>query len=161
MMDKSWIYIRDRTSKAYIYGVEQFVDFAYLNKAQDATIYCPCMKCCNRYYVKRNVAREHIIVDSFLPNYRSRVNHGERYVPLNEDQHVNARKYADVRDDMIGMIHEAIGIPNTSSESPINEHNEGPNVATKEFLKLLQNTVSYILGVRHSLHSHSWFICCI
>ena len=139
MMDKSWIHIRDRTSKAYIDGVEQFLDFAYTNKAQDATIYCPCKKCCNRYYVKRGVAREHIIVDGFLPNYRSWVSHGERYVPINEDQHVDAREYADVRDDMVEMINEAIGIPNTSPGSPANEHNEGPNKATKEFLKLLQD----------------------
>ena len=92
MMDKSWIHIRDRTSKAYIDGVEQFLDFAYTNKAQDATIYCPCKKCCNRYYVKRGVAREHIIVDGFLPNYRSWVSHGERYVPINEYQHVDDRE---------------------------------------------------------------------
>ena len=51
MMDKSRINIRDRTSKAYIDGVEQFLDFAYSKKAHDATIYCSCKKCGNRYFV--------------------------------------------------------------------------------------------------------------
>ena len=70
------------------------------------------------------------------------MSHGEHYVPINEDQHVNAREYADVRDDMIGMIHEVIEIINASIRSPINEHNEGPNEATREFLKLLQDVES-------------------
>ena len=83
-MDKSWIGLRDRTSKAYLDGVEQFLNYAYTNKAQDDVIYCPYKKCVNRYFVKQGIAREHIIVNGFLPNYRSWVSHGERYVPINK-----------------------------------------------------------------------------
>ena len=70
-MDKSWIGLRDRTSKVYLDGVEHFLAYAYANMAQDDVIYCPCKKCANRYFVKQEIAREHIIVNGFLPNYRS------------------------------------------------------------------------------------------
>ena len=52
---------------------------------------------------------------------------------------MDAREDADARDNIFKMINEAIGIPNTSSRSHVNEPNEGPNEATKEFLKVLQD----------------------
>ena len=67
-------------------------------------IYCPCKKCANCYFVKQGIAREHIITNDFLPNYRSWVSHGERYVRINRrDQYTKASEDLNTRDDMVDM----------------------------------------------------------
>ena len=71
------------------------------------------------------------------------MSHGERYILINRrDQYTEAREDLNTRDDMVGMIHDAMGIPSTSNGSPINEgpnDTMGPNDATREFLKLLHD----------------------
>ncbi|KAK1273541.1 hypothetical protein QJS04_geneDACA018291 [Acorus gramineus] len=65
-MDKIWIHLQNRISQTYINGLEKFLDFAYTNKPLNSMIDCPCKQCCNRYLVKRDVAREHIIIKGFF-----------------------------------------------------------------------------------------------
>ncbi|KAK1270365.1 hypothetical protein QJS04_geneDACA024629 [Acorus gramineus] len=76
-MDKSWIDSQNRISQAYMNGVKKFLEFAYNDKPLKSMIYCPCKQCCNRYLMTQVVAREHIIINGFLLNYKIWTSHGE------------------------------------------------------------------------------------
>jgi len=112
-MDKSWIDLRNRTSDVYIEGVDMFLDFAYQNNPSDSEtrIYCPCKKCTNRYLLERNIAREHIIINGFLQKYKTWNFHGESCHSQIYSVDCSVNHSSNIRDDMIGMIHEAAGIP--------------------------------------------------
>lgn len=69
---KSWVDLSDRVSPVYIEGVEKFLNVAFAKKDPNASIYCSCRKCVNHYFVERNVAKEHIIVNGFLTKYKIR-----------------------------------------------------------------------------------------
>ncbi|VVA40571.1 PREDICTED: transposon [Prunus dulcis] len=142
-MDKSWIDLTDRSSNQYLNGLESFLDFAFDNSLGDTRIYCPCKKCYNRYFVTREVARAHIIVDGFWSKYKNWT-HGQRHQSLYVDKYMGNSSASVVDDDIIGMVHEAFEHPNLDSSmrndgSTENEYGEGPNDETTNYFKLLQD----------------------
>ncbi|KAA8521661.1 hypothetical protein F0562_012349 [Nyssa sinensis] len=113
-MDKSWINLEYRLDESYVKGANEYLKFAMANKLPGSEIYCPCTKCQNIKLVQEKVAYEHIIVNGFLRNYKNWIYHGE---PLCTDVRDNdaARRpnlESSICDDMVGMIHDAFGIPN-------------------------------------------------
>ncbi|CAN6676733.1 unnamed protein product [Malus baccata var. baccata] len=143
-MDKSWIDLNDRSSDQFNYGLEHFLEFAFDNNKGHTRIYCPCKKCYNRYFVTREVAKAHIIVDGFMPNYRNWIHHGETNQPLYSEQGIGNNTPSAFVDDMFGMVQEAFGHSNVdpnmeNDQSTENEHSEGPNDETRKYFKLLQD----------------------
>uniref|UniRef100_M1DKV6 Retrotransposon protein, Ty3-gypsy subclass n=1 Tax=Solanum tuberosum TaxID=4113 RepID=M1DKV6_SOLTU len=66
---KDWMDLA-RYSKPYIDGVESFLDFAYsYGDPQGEEIQCPCAKCCNIRWTRRNVVYDHLIFYGFVKGY--------------------------------------------------------------------------------------------
>lgn len=55
-----------RPGDDYLAGVNGFLDFAYTGKSANAKIHCPCVKCVNRFLLKRNTVYEHLVCDGML-----------------------------------------------------------------------------------------------
>lgn len=143
-MDKSWIDSPNRMSVEYIAGIDQFLTFAYSNRHESLVICCPCRSCGNRYNLSRQVVRAHLTSKGFLKNYKNWVYHGEAYVPLHGSQVNETVVDLDIRDDMVGMVREAVGIPNVGAsvnfdEQNLNDLGTGPNEETKTYFKLLES----------------------
>ncbi|KAA8515604.1 hypothetical protein F0562_018785 [Nyssa sinensis] len=113
-MDKSWIDLEYRLDESYVKGVNEFLNFAMANKLPGSEIYCPCRKCQNIKLVQEKVAYEHIIVNGFLQNYKNWIYHGEPLCTNGRDNDAATRpnSKSSMCDDMVGMIHDAFGIPN-------------------------------------------------
>lgn len=76
-MDKEWTKL-PRFSREFINGVESFLDFAYTKgRPIGGEIFCPCAKCKNHCWTRRNVVYDHLIAKGFLKGYNVWVNHGE------------------------------------------------------------------------------------
>ncbi|KAF7132692.1 hypothetical protein RHSIM_Rhsim09G0115800 [Rhododendron simsii] len=100
--------------------------------------------CGNRYNLARVVVREHLISNGFLRNYKNWVYHGESFIPLHGSQEKESVLDSDIRDDMVGMVREAIGIPYVeagvnSDEQDAHNLGSGPNEETKAYFKLLES----------------------
>ena len=75
-----------RYSKEYIDGIESFLDFAYsYGDPHGEKIQCPCAKCCNILWNRRNVVYDHLICHGFIKGYTRWINHGEWDIKLNVD----------------------------------------------------------------------------
>ena len=139
-MDKSWIYIKNKLDPKYIQGTDEFIEFAYLNKPLGSKVYCPCKKCVNLRFETRKGIRDHIIIHGFDTNYTRWTIHGEPINPFNGNE-TNVNQGSNEKDDMIGLVHEALGVPRhdgsfAENEIPKNTSME-PNEETKNFFKLL------------------------
>ncbi|KAG8363709.1 hypothetical protein BUALT_Bualt19G0050600 [Buddleja alternifolia] len=144
-MDKSWIDSSETFSAEYISGVAHFLEFAFTGKLSGSRIYCPCTKCKNRFTKKKDDVREHCLLYGFEKRYKNWRYHGEAYVPLHRNE-TNEHIISDNRDDIVGMVHEAVKIPSTNvdvgfSQTSNNEMNE----ETKNFFKLLQDAETELL----------------
>ncbi|KAG8384356.1 hypothetical protein BUALT_Bualt04G0109600 [Buddleja alternifolia] len=145
IMDKSWIDSSETFSAEYISGVAHFLEFAFTGKLSGSRIYCPCTKCKNRFTKKKDDVREHCLLYDFEKRYKNWRYHGEAYVPLHRNE-TNEHIISDNRDDIVGMVHEAVKIPSTNvdvgfSQTSNNEMNE----ETKNFFKLLQDAETELL----------------
>lgn len=117
-MDKNWIDLPNRMSIDYVNGIDNFLRFAYNNRDESLSISCPCRFCSNRYNFSREVVREHLISNGFVKKYKNWIHHGESYVQLHGNQE-NPTLMADsvTRDDVVGMVQEALGIPHIGVEN--------------------------------------------
>ncbi|XP_049399799.1 uncharacterized protein LOC125863867 [Solanum stenotomum] len=110
-------------------------------------------------FVRKDLIVEHIVVDGFLTSYTSWIFHGEKSSsPICVDQ-------LDTGDEMQDMLHEAFGIPPTSSFVDMdtsgtdglgssNQHNRGFDKKTGEFFKLLKEVERELYsGSKYSLLS--------
>ncbi|XP_006355762.1 uncharacterized protein [Solanum tuberosum] len=136
LMDKSWINILNRLDPLYENGAKEFLHFASLDRPDASAILCPCRKCRNMKFVRKDLIVEHIVVDGFLTSYTSWIYHGEE---LFSSKLVNQ---LDKGDEMQDMLHEAFGIPPTSNFVDMdtsaegfdgsNQHNMGFDKKTEE-----------------------------
>jgi len=83
-MDKSWIRM-PRTTKEYLVGLNQFLEFAFKNGAIEDRIKCPCPQCCFGKWQTRAVVFDHLICKPFPQNYVIWVMHGETTVLQNSE----------------------------------------------------------------------------
>ena len=81
-LNKAWIKKNDRTSLGYINGVNQFLDFAFLNareKDRDSnTIRCPCNNCRNIFFLKKPEVRLDLLKWGMYEKYTFWEFHGEK-----------------------------------------------------------------------------------
>ncbi|KAA8535744.1 hypothetical protein F0562_030754 [Nyssa sinensis] len=142
-MDKSWINLEYRLDESYVKGANEFLKFAMANKLPGSEIYCPCTKCQNIKLVQEKVAYEHIIVNGFLRNYKNWIYHGEPLCTDGRDNDAARRPNLEssICDDMVGMIHDAFGIPNMDDvvDDEPSQTMEGPDIETEAYFKLLKD----------------------
>ena len=136
-MDKSWINIRNRCDPLYKKGAEAFVKFASDNRPGAATILCPCKKCRNMLFVKKDDVVDHIIVHGFITSYTCWTFHGESSSSSSRNSESN------IGDEMQEMIHDAFGISPSFPFSDMDDHDErqhreGPNLEAKKFFNLIK-----------------------
>ncbi|CAN1784573.1 hypothetical protein LINPERHAP1_LOCUS16616 [Linum perenne] len=142
-MDKSWIDLPNRHSRIYYDGIDKFLSFAYINRDSRSRIYCPCKKCENRYMYARLVVQQHIRDNGFWKKYKTWEKHGEVEGAMNcMVEQDNDSDYME--DDMVRLVHEALGGPGIDAADHTNEENQsepplGPNESTKRFFKLLES----------------------
>ncbi|WMV58364.1 hypothetical protein MTR67_051749 [Solanum verrucosum] len=151
LMDKSWINILNRLDPLYENGAKKFLHFASLDRPDASAILCPCRKCRNMKFVRKDLIVEHIVVDGFLTSYTSWIYHGEE---LFSSKLVNQ---LDKGDEMQDMLHETFGIPptsnfvdkDTSAEGfdGSNQHNMGFDKKTEEFFSLLKEVEQLLKDV--------------
>ncbi|KAK9166918.1 hypothetical protein Scep_002109 [Stephania cephalantha] len=123
-------------------GYEQFLDFAYANNETKEKIYCPCKECCNRFLKSREKVKGHLILNGFLNHYKNWIYHGESNTPSNCYKD-NEERHKSFHDDMVGMVHDAFGIPNIDDAETGNSSEStqvfGPNEETKSLFNLIKD----------------------
>ncbi|KAK3032822.1 hypothetical protein RJ639_035428, partial [Escallonia herrerae] len=76
-MDKEWLNL-PRASQASHQGVNRFLDFAFRNVGTSSgEILCPCTRCVNGLFQKRDTVEEHLVMRGFANHYRIWTDHGE------------------------------------------------------------------------------------
>ncbi|KAL3532828.1 hypothetical protein ACH5RR_006349 [Cinchona calisaya] len=143
-MDKSWIDVEDIHSQEYITGFRKFLEFATKNWTDKSKIYCPCIRCRNRYLRSVRDVNDHYRFEGFHKPYKIWVHHGEAYASLQENQNDQFVIHSDSGGDVIGMLEDAMGMhidrvdENKTSGDP-RDQLPMPNEETMQFLKLLEN----------------------
>ncbi|KAI8541932.1 hypothetical protein RHMOL_Rhmol08G0099000 [Rhododendron molle] len=115
-MDKSWIHIKNRLDPAYVQGVESFIEFAYANRLPEAKIYCPCKKCVNLKFETRTGVKEHIIINGYDTKY-TRWTYHEELSASSSGSAMDVNHESDFMDDMVGLVHDAFGIPRQEDDA--------------------------------------------
>ncbi|WMV49767.1 hypothetical protein MTR67_043152 [Solanum verrucosum] len=103
-----------RYSKEYIEGVESFLDFAYsYGDPQEEEIQCPCAKCCNIRWTRRNV-----ICYGFVKGNTRWINHGEWDIKLNVNDDMDySRDVIDgLLNDQFRDVAQAEGVYDSPNE---------------------------------------------
>ncbi|XP_062118305.1 uncharacterized protein LOC133831919 [Humulus lupulus] len=86
MMDKSWIFQKNRLSVEYFDGLKSFIKLSTLHLNGENKIRCPCVSCMNLYYHDLETIERHIFVKGFYTKYLMWEFHGEDITEVNEDQ---------------------------------------------------------------------------
>ncbi|KAM3320698.1 hypothetical protein P3S67_007900 [Capsicum chacoense] len=96
---KDWMDL-PRYSAEYEKGVKSFLDFSYTyGDPQREEIQCPCDKCCNVRWTRRDVVYNHLIGRGFVDGYKRWINHREWEIDLNGDNHID-----NSNDDIDGLL---------------------------------------------------------
>nr|XP_051215102.1 uncharacterized protein LOC127332797 [Lolium perenne] len=131
-----------RPSDEYLAGVKGFLDFAYVGKKADTKINCPCVKCVNRFLLKRDDVYGHLVCDGMLLGYTVWGCHGETaaYISANKRKRSKGER-KNLNSNMHQLVHDAFG--NADNEPPVNDRDgpnllePGPDSETQAFFDLL------------------------
>lgn len=143
--DREWMYnMADDDgylSTSYSTKVDSFLDYVFSNEeyVDKDGIKCPCAKCYNKFYKKRNVVRFHLLKYGFTPNYTCWSKHGETSSSFqHEGQSPNPMEDDDV-DGCTQMVMDAMGptIFNSVSFEPNSSNEQAPNSSAKGFYDML------------------------
>ncbi|KAH1122276.1 hypothetical protein J1N35_005436 [Gossypium stocksii] len=140
-MDRTWMNL-SRVSDEYRNGVQTFLNFAFQNTSQENMILCPCKKCGNINWHYREVVYEHLIVDSFIREYKRWIFHGEctssrTSAMINMPYPQSAYHQSVKEDDMEGMLRDAFNMRNDGLQSfppdlvAFDDYNFGGNTFTE------------------------------
>ncbi|XP_062099714.1 uncharacterized protein LOC133805548 [Humulus lupulus] len=86
MMDKNWIFQKNRLSVEYFDGLKSFIKLSTLYLNGENKIRCPCVSCMNLYYHDLETIERHIFVKGFYSKYVAWEYHGEDITEVNEDR---------------------------------------------------------------------------
>ncbi|XP_010668255.3 uncharacterized protein LOC104885252 [Beta vulgaris subsp. vulgaris] len=111
-----------RWSDEYEQGVDEYIEKTFATKSQGDQICCPCEICHYRYWHRRNVVRDHIICNGFVPRLDKLFELGEdnKREKVTVDHNVSS----NMNDDIEGLLHDTL--------------REGPNEDAKNFFKLIE-----------------------
>lgn len=130
-----------RPSEDYLAGVDGFLDFAYRGKCSNAKIRCPCVKCVNRWLLKRNDVYNHLVCDGMLLGYTIWGCHGETAAYISASKESQSQ-YQGINSNMRQLVHDVYG--NIGNESPLDEPDipnsskPGPDSENQDFYDLVR-----------------------
>ncbi|XP_057756143.1 uncharacterized protein LOC130975353 [Arachis stenosperma] len=130
-MSKDWM-DTPRHEKEYQVGVERFLHFAFSSKGvhQGEEIQCPCAKCCNIFWLKRDDVYDHLICHDFVKGYRWWFNHGESLFAMDIDSDIGGEY--NCNDNIDELLRDRF-----RDNTQVDGQNMGPNECAKEFYKLV------------------------
>ena len=108
--DRSWMYKykngHEWVNSPFIVGVDCFLEFSYRKTIDGGSqIYCPCSKCENKFFHKRDTVKLHILKEGFIWGYNTWTYHGESWKrPRQNETIVN-----ELTCNMEGMINDVCG----------------------------------------------------
>ncbi|XP_027181759.1 uncharacterized protein LOC113780145 [Coffea eugenioides] len=143
-MDKSWMW-KDRRSGEFEKGLELFLNYAFKHSSHgNGMIACPCSECKCGVCVSRADAKIHLKVFGFLKGYTQWVAHGEfvySSAPIQTSDNV-PHNVSDIGDDMNGLVHEALGIPqqDPAMAGTFESNQELLNSVAEKFYKLIDDS---------------------
>jgi len=143
MMDKSWIFIKNRTLPQYLNGVEYFLNFAFSNPNVGVRIQCPCIKCNNVLWKIREEVKTYLLRRGIDSTYDRWIYHGES--DSSSDNGTNVGTDSDIWNDdtsTFEMLHDLYrGVSTNSHEFDENSESncEEPNTEAKIFYRLLKD----------------------
>ena len=154
--------LSDRPNE-YKAEVNGFFQFAYREKITGAKIWCPCVKCVNRWLKKRDEVCEHLIYDGMLQGYTIWGCHGETAAYIHANK-ASESQHKGISSNMHQLVHNAFGygdnqFPNQQSDGP-NCSNTGPDHETKAFYNLIKEADEPLwLDVNYQ-DFHFLYFCC-
>ncbi|XP_057744996.1 uncharacterized protein LOC130962854 [Arachis stenosperma] len=130
-MSKDWM-DTPHHEKEYQVGVERFLHFAFSSKGvpQGEEIQCPCAKCCNIFWLKRDDVYDHLIYHGFVKGYRRWFNHGESLFAMDIDSDIGGEY--NCNDNIDELLRDRF-----RDNTQVDGQNMGPNECAKEFYKLV------------------------
>ncbi|XP_027156993.1 uncharacterized protein LOC113758246 [Coffea eugenioides] len=142
-MDKTWMQ-KNRRSKEYWDGLQKILDYAFQNSSINGMILCPCKECKCGVCITRENAELHLKVYGFVKGYTHWAAHGEFVYssapkPTSHDISHGVR---DELDDMHGLVHDALGIPEQDHTriDGTEYKSQLPNVEAEKFYNLIDNS---------------------
>ncbi|GKE68255.1 transposase associated domain-containing protein [Tanacetum coccineum] len=135
-MDTSWMYLKDRTSSQFTKGVELFLDSIFSDVRPGSFKKCPCARCGGRFYNNRDTMKYDLIVGGFMENYLpwSLMHNFETQRDNDQNEEVTTNIE---RDDIVGMVQDAMGIPNMVESANVDEGMMDDE--TKKVFKMLKD----------------------
>ncbi|XP_062116190.1 uncharacterized protein LOC133830269 [Humulus lupulus] len=141
MMDKNWIFQKNRLSVEYFDGLKSFIKLSTLHLNGENKIRCPCVSCMNLYYHDLETIERHIFVKGFYSKYVTWEYHGEDITEVNEDQEdletnseedeISCDSDNEDDDDMIPALEDLANQYHHNSDfvnlGDLNEHNDERN----------------------------------
>ncbi|XP_062086057.1 uncharacterized protein LOC133792156 [Humulus lupulus] len=148
MMDKIWIFQKNRVSLEYFDGLKSFIKLSTLHLNGENKIRCPCVSCMNYYHDLETIER-HIFVKGFYTKYVMWEFHREDITEVNEDQEeVESNSEEDIpydsdddedNDDMILALEDLASQYHRKSDfvnlGDSNEHNDERNTLPDLFVE--------------------------
>ncbi|XP_025647606.1 uncharacterized protein [Arachis hypogaea] len=138
-MDKSWM-LKLRTSKKYLDGLDEFLDFVFHNAAEGTQILCSCKNCKNYAWGNREDVYEHLVCDGFDKGYSKWIFHGECGSSKSAE-----KDGSKIRDNMDKLLEETFMMSRQFETSQFDdaldadENEEEPDEETKKFYKLIHD----------------------
>ncbi|KAF4346151.1 hypothetical protein G4B88_026265 [Cannabis sativa] len=86
MIDKNWIFQKDRLSEEFFNGLKNFLKLSSFHLNDENKIRCPCVSCMNLYYYDLETIERHIFVRGFYTKYVLWEFHGEDITEIHEDE---------------------------------------------------------------------------
>ena len=150
-VDKSLMYLSTRQCIEYVYGVENFLEYAFKHSIDgDMKINCPCIDCSNRYRRTRDEVQYHLLFRSIRRDYTTWYLHGEGDSEVKGDDH-DGMLYGDMSD----MIKDAYPHMVRDRESSGSEPQE-PNGDAKKFYRLLEEVKQPLYNIKASPSQSSY-----
>ena len=144
--NKQWMTITDMTSKEYIEGVDNFLNWAFSFSKVGKRIQCPCVACRNTVFADRVSVRFYLFKNGFYSGYTFWIHHGEKIEELGTYNCTDQDHDDGNVDDFSDLVYDACGGANIEMtqtdvmfENQQNVENQSPNEQAAKFYKLLED----------------------
>ncbi|XP_042437052.1 uncharacterized protein LOC122023018 [Zingiber officinale] len=130
--DRSWMYF-SRWVPEFENGLLNFLNISFAKASSGGQIKCPCRRCKNRYWYRRDEVYNHVKSEGFVENYDLWIFHGEDPSSLKTTRDL----YDDVprmHDNIDELLHDRFRdvVEETSNVQ------QGPNEEAKKFYRLVE-----------------------
>lgn len=110
-----------RWSNEYEKGTDDYIEKVFATKSQGNEVRCPCSTCHYRYWKQRNVVRDHIICNGFVPRGADLL---EPTKGDEKEEYIEHGEALNMNDGVQELLNDTL--------------RQGPNEEAKKFLKLVE-----------------------